>query len=232
MKRFWKSAAVAQQDDGHFIELDGRPVKTPLRNRLLLPGRALADAICAEWNGVQEMINPAKMPMTGFANLAIDRVAVDRESYIANIAAYGEADAFCYRADEQEELASRQADIWDPWILWAERKYGCRMQLVAGIIHQPQPAETLLNLRDAVAIHNEFDLAAMAKLVHLSGSLIATLALANEEGDAESLWNASCLDEDWQAEMWGSDFFAEKNRSDRKAEFMEAARFLKLARAG
>jgi chaperone required for assembly of F1-ATPase len=72
----------------------------------------------------------------------------------------------------------------------------------------------------------------MAKLAHLSGSLIATLAVVERAGAAEDIWNASCLDELWQEELWGEDHWAQKNRNDRAAEFMAAVRFLHMLTPG
>jgi chaperone required for assembly of F1-ATPase len=95
-------------------------------------------------------------------------------------------------------------------------------------MHQPQPAATLETLRRAVAARGAFELAAMAKLAHLSGSLVATLAIINRAGTAEDIWSAACLDEIWQEELWGADYWAQKNRSDREGEFMAAVRFLDL----
>jgi chaperone required for assembly of F1-ATPase len=99
-------------------------------------------------------------------------------------------------------------------------------------MHQPQPEATLETLRAAVAARGTCALAAMAKLAHLSGSLIATLAVVERAGAAEDMWNASCLDELWQEELWGEDHWAQKNRNDRAGEFMAAVRFLDLLAPG
>jgi chaperone required for assembly of F1-ATPase len=99
-------------------------------------------------------------------------------------------------------------------------------------MHQPQPAATLEILRGVVAARGTFELAAMAKLAHLSGSLVATLAVVERAGAPEDIWNAACLDELWQEEYWGADHWAQKNRSDRAGEFMAAARFLDLLTSG
>ena len=230
MRRFWKEVSTQQSAWGFGIELDGRPLKTPMRHALLLPTTALTDAVVAEWRAVEKDIDPATMPFTGFANAAIDHVAPDRTEFAARIAAYGETDAFCYRAEAGEPLAVRQAAEWDPWLEWARGRYDVSFTLVEGIMPQPQPAVSLEKLGAAVAARGTFELAAMAKLAHLSGSLVATLALVEQVGSAAELWTASCLDEIWQEELWGSDYWAQKNRSDREVEFMQAAQFLDLLR--
>lgn len=228
MIRFWKEVTLEQSTFGYAVRLDGRPVKTPTRNELALPTRRLADAVVAEWNAVEKSIDPARMPMTGFANAAIDRVGPDRDSFAASIAAYGETDLMCYRATYGEALADRQAEIWDPWLNWARDRYDVSFVIVEGIIHKPQPDPTLEKLRAAVAARGTFELAAMAKIAHLTGSLVATLAAVENAGAAEDIWNAACLDELWQEELWGADYWAQKNRSDRESEFMQAVQFLDL----
>ena len=45
MKRFYKEVSIAPAEDGFAVLLDGKPVKTPGRNTLLLPTEALAERI-------------------------------------------------------------------------------------------------------------------------------------------------------------------------------------------
>lgn len=228
MRRFWKEVTLEQSTFGYAVRLDGRPIKTPTRNELALPTQRLADAVVAEWDAVEKSIDPGRMPMTGFANAAIDHIGPDRSSFATAIAAYGETDLMCYRAAKGDALADRQVEIWDPWINWARGRYDVSFVIVEGIIHKPQPAATLEKLGAVVAARGTFELAAMAKLAHLSGSLIATLAVVEQEGAVQDIWNAACLDELWQEELWGADYWAQKNRNDREGEFMQAVRFLDL----
>ena len=232
MRRFWKEVTLEPTTFGRAVRLDGRPVKTPTGNMLALPTQKMADAVVAEWEAVGKTLNPALMPNTGFANAAIDRIAPDRAAFAAAIAAYGETDLFCYRATTGEALADRQAEIWGPWLNWAKARYDISFVIVEGIMHQPQPEATLETLRNVVAARGTFELAAMAKLAHLSGSLIATLAIIERAGTPEDIWKAACLDELWQEELWGADHWAQKNRSDREGEFMAAVRFLDLLTPG
>jgi chaperone required for assembly of F1-ATPase len=221
MRRFWKQVSLEQSTYGYGIRLDARELKTPMRNELYLPTKALADAVVAEWEAVGEVIDPATMPMTGFANAAIDHVAPDRAKFASAIAAYAESDAFCYRAEPDEPLAPKQAEVWDPWLDWARGRYDVSFQIVHGVLDK---------LRAAVMARGTFELAAMAKLAHLAGSLVAVLAIVEQASDAQSLWDATCLEELWQEQNWGEDYWAQKNRADREAEFLAAAHFLELLR--
>jgi chaperone required for assembly of F1-ATPase len=230
MRRFWTKVTLEPSSYGHAVRLDGRPVKTPSGKELALPTRALADAVAAEWDAVGESIDPLAMPLTGLANAASGPIAADREGFVTTIAAYGESDLFCYRAEAGEPLATRQAEVWDPYLDWARGRYDVSFVVVEGIIHRPQPEATLAKLRAGVAARGTFELAAMAKFVQLTGSLVATLALVEQWADADAVWQAACLDELWQEEHWGADHWALKNRADREAEYMAAAHFLELLR--
>ncbi|OYW86273.1 MAG: ATPase, partial [Sphingobium sp. 32-64-5] len=98
MKRFYKDVSAEPRDDGTFaILLDGRPVRTPARAPLALPNGPLADAVVREWADQGEDIDPSSMPLTGFANAAIDQVTPDPAGFAATIAVYGESDLLCYR---------------------------------------------------------------------------------------------------------------------------------------
>ncbi|MDX1580978.1 MAG: ATP12 family chaperone protein, partial [Alphaproteobacteria bacterium] len=75
MKRFYEKADIAKAEQGWQIVLDGRPIKTPAKAGLAVPGESLARAIAEEWQSQGEEIDPFTMPLTGLANAAIDRVA-------------------------------------------------------------------------------------------------------------------------------------------------------------
>lgn len=225
MKRFWTDAAT---DAAGGIRLDGRPVRTPGRAPLLLPTPALAEAIAAEWRGVGETIDPRLMPLTGLANAAIDRVAPDPHGFAAGLAAYAQSDLLCYRAEAPAELAAREAAAWDPLLAWARERYDVHFETVSGVMHRPQPAATIARLADAVASRPAFRLVALQPIVTITGTLVGALALAERAVDADTLWAAASVDEDWQAELWGEDPEAAQARAARRREFDSAVRFLAL----
>ena len=74
-RRFYATATTAAVPDGYAVRLDDKPVRTPARRVLAAPTLALAEAIAAEWQAQQDVIDPAKMPLTRLANSIIDGVA-------------------------------------------------------------------------------------------------------------------------------------------------------------
>lgn len=227
MKRFWTNVEVT---DARGITLDGKPVRTPGRAPLLLPNAALADAIADEWRSVSGEIDPRAMPLTGLANAAIDRIAPDPRTFAAGLAVFAESDLLCYRADSPAPLVARQAAAWDPLLDWARATYGVDFVVTTGIMHRHQPPETLARLGAAIAARDPFELAALAPIVTISGSLVAALALVERAADPEAVWLASELDADWQAEQWGEDDLAIPARQARRRDYEAGVRLLELLR--
>jgi len=225
VKRFYQSAAVGE--DGSIL-LDGRPVKTPGRRDLAVPAAALAEAIADEWNAQGDIIDPRAMLLTGLANAAIDRIAPDAVGFARGLAAYGEADLLCYRVEAPAALAARQAELWDPILAWAQQRYEIVFEPALGVIHMPQPPETLARLAAAVAARDPFGLAGLSPLVTISGSLLIALALAEGALSLDQAWAAATLDEQWQAGQWGEDAEAAAALAGRRRDFAAAARFLAL----
>jgi chaperone required for assembly of F1-ATPase len=228
MKRFYDQAAVRTEAGGHEVLLDGRPVKTPAKNALKLPSPALAEAVAEEWNRQGEKVDPRSMPLTGLANAAIDRVGPDPEGFAAGLARYGESDLLYYRADGPAALVERQRRLWDPILAWARRRYDVDFETTEGILHRPQPPATIARLGHEIAVRGRFELAALAPLVTISGSLVIALALAEGAIEPDEAWAAAILDEAWQAEQWGEDEEAAARMANRRAEFDAAMRFLAL----
>jgi len=228
VKRFWTDVSVGQETGGWSIALDGRPVRTPARASLVVPNKALAEAIAGEWRDVEGEIDPRAMPLTGLANAAIDRVAPDKDTFATGLARYAEADLACYRADNPKELVERQAESWDALLTWARRRFDVDFVTTSGVAHVEQPPATVERLAHAVASLDAFRLAGLSPLVTIGGSLIAALAVLEKAITPDEAWQAVSLDERWQLEQWGSDAEAEAALDNRRRDFMAAARFLEL----
>lgn len=228
MKRFWTQATLVESDGGLEIRLDDRPVRTPRRAPLILPTHALAEAVAAEWQAVEDEVKPALMPLTGMANAAIDHVAADPAHFVRALSAYAETDLLCYRAEHPELLMERQAAIWDPVMQAVETNLGLRFQTIGGVRFAAQPEATLARVGALLTELSHWQLAALQPIVSISGSAILGLALLHGLTDAEAAFAAGALDELWQEEQWGIDTEAMKLRESRRAGFDAAARFLGL----
>lgn len=231
MKRIYKTATFSQDMAGYTILLDGRQVKTPQKAVLTLPTEPLAKAIADEWAGQVETIIPDRMPLTRFANTALDRVVPTPDPVIAEITSFGETDQVCYRAEYPRELVELQDRNWRPLLEWIEGRYGVALRVGTGIIHQPQPEDALIALRDAVAAHDPFALPALHTLTTISGSLVLGLAVSEGRIDARTAFDLGQLDETFQAELWGLDAEAEARRDRLRTEMEAAGKFLSFLAA-
>ncbi|WP_294296518.1 ATP12 family protein [uncultured Sphingomonas sp.] len=230
MKRFWTDVAVVPEGDRYGVALDGKPIRTPDRAALAVPTTALAEAIADEWRGVEGDIDPRAMPLTGLANAAIDKIAPNASGFAEGLAKYGESDLLYYRAAEPEPLVERQRAAWDPALDWARTRYDVHFETATGVMHRAQPAATIERLRSGITAREAFTLAGLHPVVTVTGSLVLALALVEGAMDADAVWHAARIDEDWQEEMWGKDELAEQATAAHRADFDAGARFLALLR--
>jgi chaperone required for assembly of F1-ATPase len=230
MKRFYSTAAVVQQADGYALTLDGKLARTPARNALAVPGRALADAICAEWRTQGEVMDIVSLRLTRLANTAIDRVNPRRDDVITEVVRYAETDLVCYRATEPAELVGRQNAGWSPLLDWLSRRYQVRLSTVNGVVPTSQPLAALARLRGAIAEHDAFTLTALHAVTAAAGSLVIGLALAEKIVSAEQAFDLSQIDETFQTEKWGEDAEASLRRTALRADILTAAQFMELCR--
>ena len=98
-RKFWTSVGLRPADGGWQVALDDRVVNTPGKLPLVLPTRALAQAVADEWDAVSEAIDPGVMPVTRAANSAIEKVAPQFDAVASMLADYGGTDLLSYRVD-------------------------------------------------------------------------------------------------------------------------------------
>jgi len=222
-KVFWSEVGVTGAGAGFQVTLDGRGVRTPAKAPLILPTRALAEGIAAEWRAQSGKIDPSSMPLTRLANAAIDKVVPQFAEVAAMLAAYGETDLICYRAEGPAALVERQGQGWDPLLDWAREALQAPLICAAGVMHVAQPEASLARMRARLDAFTAFELAAFHDLVALSGSLVLALAVVEGRLEGPAAWELSQLDESWQAEHWGADSEASELMRRKRGDFLQAA---------
>src|SRR5262249_59474138 len=166
------------------ILLDARTLQTPARNPLLLPHRALADGIAAEWDAQTEKIVPATMPLMQLAATAIDRTAVQRDQAIEEIVGYAQTDLVCYRAERPPALVARQSATWQPLVDWVTLRFDAPLLVTTGVVPKPQPLAAIAAVRAAVEAFDLFRLTALHSATTACGSAVIGLALAEQRLNA------------------------------------------------
>ena len=225
-KRFYAHAGVTETPAGFAVTLDDKPIRTPSGRQVVVPVRAIADAIVAEWEAQKEFIDPLTMPMTRFANSVVDAVVDRVEAVTSDIAKYFQSDLLFYRAGHPEALVAREAALWDPVVFWARDALGAHFILAEGIVHVRQPDSAIAAAR-AVLPTDPWSIAALHVVTTLTGSALLALALLRGVLDSDQAWAAAHVDEDWNIEKWGVDEEVAARRAARLVDFGAAASILR-----
>ena len=229
VKRFWTDVALHETAGGWSIALDQRLLKTPARETLVVGSRTLGEAIADEWRACGEEIDPRAMPLTGLANAAIDHVAPAPARFAADLAQYAEGDLLCYRAEHPPKLVAAQAAAWDPLLDWARQRFDVEFVVTAGIVHVPQPQDTIARLADALPAGSPVRAGGpVPDRHHRRIARHCAGAVSNAPSIVDAAWAAVSLDDRWQIEQWGADDEAVASLANRQADFAAAARFLEL----
>lgn len=226
-KRFFREVS-ASKEAPFSVLLDGRALKTPAKRPFTVPSAALADAVVSEWAALDDVIDPARLPLTRIINSALDGVVDSKAAVASEIAAFGGNDLLVYRAEGPDDLVRLQEQQWDPLIAWAQEALGASLVTGRGVspIAQPDAATT----RIAAALPDDpLKLAALHVMTTLTGSAIIALAHARGFLDADAAWAAAHVDEDYQIAHWGEDSEAAARRKARRAEFDAASTIYRLA---
>jgi len=231
MKRFYKQASFAAAEGGYAVLLDGKPIRTPAKAKLVVNSRNLAEAMAAEWRAQAETISPAGLHLTRLAGSVIDLIEPRRAQIIAEIAKYAGTDLLCYRAENPPELASRQRAAWQAHLDWAGERYA-PLAVTHGIAPLEQAPSALDAYAAAVAAYDSTILGALYLATSALGSLVLALALIEGRIDADQAFAAAELDQTFQIERWGEDDEAARRRAGIKDDIALAARFADLHRAG
>lgn len=228
LKRFYDEVTIVPVESGFTLHLDGKPLRTPEQNSLLLPNASLGEALAKEWRAANQYIAPQTMLSTKLAFTAVDRVSPNREAVTEQISAFVNSDVVCYRAFEPSDLVKRQEENWNPFLEWTESAFDVSIRTGEGIDHIAQEYDTLCALTAAFSDKSNFYLAALYSLAANSNSLIIALAVAIGGMDADEAFRSANCDELYQVEKWGRDPEAQARLQERTEEFGAAAAFLEL----
>jgi chaperone required for assembly of F1-ATPase len=226
--RFYKNVDVVEENRRYLVRLDGKPLRTPKQSVLLLPSRALAEAIAEEWAQQGEKIDLDSMPLTRFANTATELRDEHRVKAAEQTLGFGKSDLLCYRAEEPDELIARQARAWDPLLDWSAKEIGASLETSSGIAYVAQSPAALAGFERTVIAHDAWTLVPLHAATTITGSLVLALALVRRRISAREAFELSRIDETFQAEKWGLDSAAEARANRLRAELKAAERFLRL----
>lgn len=228
MKRYYNDVSVEPHADAFAIHLDGRPARTPAGAALALSNAPLADAVAAEWKTDGDHLDLHSMTLTRLAFTANDLSLQERALGTEEVVKYLRTDLLCHRADKPAALVKRQVAAWDPILDWAAGAFGERLAVTAGVRAIEQPSAVVDSARRRIETMSAWRFVGLAASVPIAGSAVIGLALVARAFSAEVLFDASRIDERFQAERWGVDAEADARERRLEAAFMAIDRWLAL----
>lgn len=231
MRKFYTDVGVAGSAEGFTVTLDGKAIKTPVKNPLFMPTDALAQIVAEEWRAQDENIVPSSMPMTTLVNTAVDRVTPRRVEIIKEMVAYGHTDLVCYRADEPDELVALQQKTWDPYLAWLNSELGIDLSVATGVLPLTQSNAAIARLSTEISPFNDFALTAFHAFVGGFGSIVLALAAVRKFRSFDDCWQASILDQTFQENLWGTDPEVLDNRERVRRELLNSVDLWHFAQA-
>lgn len=210
MNKFYSLVSKKEEQGGFAILLDGKPVKTPNQNMLLVSNANAADLIVQEWAGQGDEIKPKDMPFTQFATTCQERIKSEREAMTAQILKYLDTDLICYRAamdaDENQKIQNAQQEkLWNPWIEWFEKRFDTKLKTTNTLAALKQDASAHESLKAAVEALDDDHFTILQILVPLAGSIILAMAFMEGEISPDDLFKAVHIEEDFKASLYNED---------------------------
>ncbi|OZJ03544.1 hypothetical protein BZG36_04170 [Bifiguratus adelaidae] len=208
-RRFWKKASVADHDGKLAIALDNRLLRTPNKQKLLLPAekRRLATIIAAEWDAQQKILKPHSLPLTSLVFRASDALEKGentlRPQVIDQLMRYLDTDTICYHQDFPENLVQMQETHWKPVIDWVQEQYNVDIKVTTGLAAVSQSAETKAKLTEVLNDMSALELAAFERAIMISKSFLIGLALVKKCIPVEYAAEAAHAEVNSQIERWG-----------------------------
>ncbi len=224
-KRFYKDVSTAPLDEGFAVLLDGRVLKTPRKQKLVLRQEVHAQLVADEWDAQIDDIRPETMPVTRLVNVSIELTPVNRDQLIGEFRRYAETDLLCYRAAAPLDLAEMQAEKWDPVLrLAAER--GVKLKTTDAVLAISQDPKSLDAAADYAAQKDHLNLTLLMHLTAVYGSAVLAMAVTEKLLSVRDAYALSRLDNLYQIEQWGEDEEAAKIAADLETEIISLCRLL------
>ena len=228
MKRFYKDVTVVTGELGYQICLDDRLVRSPSKAVVVVPTQALAEAVQAEWLAVEDEIQPEEMPLYSMAVSVTDRVTPQRKALVDELAGYIHDDVLRYRSGNDLDLASRQTEMWNPWLNWAEQACGLRLPTTAGMMPVFADDATENIVRNRLQLLADEQFGCLYRVATLSGSVVLGLAFQERQLGADDVFETAFLDELYQNSLWGTDEEAAARQAAIRSELKNIERFMDM----
>ena len=232
MRKFWKTIKVKKKSSNSYeILLDKNVLKTPLKKELIIQNSKIAEEIFKEWDQDTNILDTDDMIFYGIISTYIDKISNDRILYINDILDFVDTDLICYRATEPNDLVQWQSKNWDPILSNVENYINSKIDVFKGIMPLKQNKCIKFNITKFLTKFSDLEIIALHRITKITGSVFLSLCILNNDIIKEKAFELSYLDELWQAENWGYEEEACKNREKINTELNRTMYFLDCLRS-
>lgn len=225
MKRFYTSVSLSDKPP-YEVLLDGKPIRTPLKKKLVIPSEALAQAILKEWDSVEDNIHAESMPITQLFSTALDKIDGCETDIIEQLIGYVHGDAILYMNPDDALLYQKQQQLWQPLINAMSTIIKTPYQIQEGLMPSDQDEAIVSFWTSYLENLNIYELNGFQVSVSLTSSPILAYHLYTKEKNAQEIFNLALLEELHQNELWGCDTEAAKVQQKKQQELTDLAFYL------
>ena len=231
MKKNWKTVQIKKNSiNSYEILLDNNILRTPLKNELIISNAKIAEEIYKEWNQETKVLNTDNMVFYGIISTSIDKIFDNRKQYVDDVLDFVNTDLICYRADKPIDLVQWQSKNWDPIISKVEKYINYKINIFKGIMPVRQDKQIHLKITTFLTEFSDLEIAVLHRITNITGSIFLTLCILKNDKIKKNAFELSYLDELWQAEKWGYEEEASKNRENINNELNRIIYFLDCLR--
>ena len=164
--------------------------------------------------------------MTFKLEKSVAEIAKERDIVIEKLVKFSLSDMLLFWSSN-EELIKRQQQYWTPILGWAKENLNTKFNITKTLDFPEQDSESGLKLKKFLQTLNDKELTGFYFAALNTRSILLAAALIKGKINAKQAFEASCLEELWQAEKWGNDEAAENRRKSLLQELEEIEAFIK-----
>ncbi|KAF6767109.1 ATP12, ATPase F1F0-assembly protein [Kalmanozyma brasiliensis GHG001] len=209
--RFWKTVTLqppTSTTPGFQILLDGRSIKTPGGQAIIIPANRelLATCIAQEWSEQGKLLKPHTLPLTSLAARALEGCSdpVERKGVEEFLLRYLENETVCFQEEQPESLVKLQKRHWDPLLHHVNEAYGTQVRPFEGLLGNAHPKGTVETFKTHLERLDGFDLAAFERSVMLTKSFLISVGLVSGHLSVKQASEAAEVEVQSQIDRWGS----------------------------
>ena len=157
---------------------------------------------------------------------SVAEIAADRQTVIEKLVKFSLTDMLLFWGSN-EELFKRQQKHWLPILSWAKDTLDTSYKTTRSLDVPEQESEASLKLKAFLDSLSNKELTGFYYAALNTRSVLLAAALIKGRITGAQAYEASCLEELWQGEIWGNDEAAVQRRKSLRQELEEIETFIK-----